>query len=210
MGVEMKHDDIHHNKLYINDSHKRNSKMKLSYLQCYTEYEMITYIIDDENHKYYCFAHTDLDISEIDYDPRKVEHDGEVFSEDDFSMLSGEDDEIDIIGQFIVSDCVVGKYTSIKTESDGDPTTILLYWNRYRELDGKLIENVEDYQYYYELFYMLTHSKVGSYCPIPNSIGFAQFENIINVMCKDSGKKIRGSLEFTKFFRSIDDVHPYS
>lgn len=207
--------------------------MNLQFLQQFSEHDLITYIINLDTNKFYVFESGRIDNStvyEINKDPRIIPEDilhqfddiedydpeldlYKLEEIESFNMLSGEDDDLDTIAQFIESGCVPGKYNSrIKIEYvkiDPSPE-MLMYWNHYQELDGKLIRKFDDYQYYYELFYMLTQNKVGSCCPVPSSIGFVQFENIIKAMCKDSGKKIRGSLEFTKFFRSIDDVSAYT
>lgn len=199
--------------------------MKVSYLQYFDEHESSTFIIDEENLRFYQFNHNGTNVTEVDFDPRSVswidESDDEEISiedvvnkTDNMNMLSGSDNELDIISQFIDSGFVTGQYTSRiinnDHESTGQDSTILLFWTHYQRLNGKLITTFEDYTYYYELFYMLTQNKVGGCCPIPSCIGFDQFEKIIKAMCKDSGEKIGGAVEFRKFFRSIDEVCAYT
>lgn len=206
--------------------------MKMYYEQYYTEHELITFIIDEDNQRFYRFYHGGSEVDEVEFDPRVVFNEENVDEEhtdddneyywfndkidriDDQNMLSGSDDDLDIIDQFINSGFVTGQYKSRIINNDHESTrqdsTILLFWNHYQKLNGKLITTFEEYTYYYELFYMLTQNKVGGCCPIPSCIGFDQFEKIIKAMCKDSGEKIGGAVEFRKFFRSIDEVYAYT
>ena len=199
--------------------------MTISYIQYSNEYETTTYIIDDISGKFYQYRHHmdgAQNILSIDNDPRVAytididNIDDELESlihTDDINMLSGEEDELDVIRQFVESGCVVGTYAS-KIDHTTQPKSyspdVLLYWEHYQKLNGKLINAIDEYDYYFNLFYMLTQNKVGGDCPIPSVIGFDQFGKIINEMCKHSSKKMKSNIEYTIFFRSIDEIHSYS
>ena len=203
--------------------------MPLSFIQtCHELLGYQTFIIDEENNKFFCADEKSPEVFEIDHDPRPSLFDGLDEEDDDIGVeiyfdrpipcdhlheLSGDSGHIDSIQQFIDSGCVPGNYPSRiekpNVERVYDPA-VIKFWEHYQKIGGKFINNLEEYDYYYGLFYTLTQNRVGSDCPIPSTIGFDMFGKIIKVMCKESGKRISGNREFSIFFRSIDEIYDYS
>lgn len=196
--------------------------MKISYLQYCNEHEFLTFIFDDDTGKCYEFTYDSTtnthQVLDMDHDPRlHFDFDSELsefeslLQTDDFDMLSGDNDELDIIKQFINSGCITGTYvSSIVYPPKSYAPEVLMYWEHYQELGGKLIDDIDSYDYYFNLFYMLTQNKVCGDCPIPSPVGFDHFGKIVKSMCKYSGRKLNSNREYNIFFSSFDDIHAYS
>lgn len=82
------------------------------------------------------------------------------------------------------------------------------FYTEYQNLKGNLISSFEEYEYWYDLFVVLTGARIGNYSPIHSTDGFDHFYKILSKTYKGQGFNMKK--EFNIFFRSIDNVYAYT
>lgn len=83
-----------------------------------------------------------------------------------------------------------------------------IFYAEYVRIKGNIITSFEEYQYWFNLFVLLTGAKIGNYSPISSDDGFDHFYKIFSKTYKS--KKLNMKMEFNTFFNSIDGVHAYT